>query len=177
MLYLKYNSNQILFIDTCTLINLATNRYNDSGKIVRTMLELMTNKNFNLILPEQVRNEWNKNKDIKVVKERVKSFKAKIKNIREYVNDFEQSDRDVIIGVLNRYSNNNTKMEDVLRNNINIIDDMLKNAQIISADEEAQKKTLIHGLEKKAPFQDKNSTADALIFLIVLAFFIIKKVR
>ena len=53
----------------------------DNGKIADELKNLLKSDNFNLVIPDQVKIEWERNKKEKVVNEKIQSFTSKIKNV------------------------------------------------------------------------------------------------
>ncbi|MBN1568557.1 MAG: DUF4935 domain-containing protein [Acidobacteria bacterium] len=147
-----------LVIDTCIWIDL----YRNFPKLLQKITLLLDQKKICLILPVIVIEEWNKHRD-KILEERSQSIRGKIKNARElskYLNP-EQAE------TLNEMLDN--LQEDLIKKvalaGIEEIEDLFKRPSTImlTISDEVKIRTIDFALAKKAPFRNKNSTADALI--------------
>lgn len=167
---------QFLFLDTCTLVNLASNKYCDDGEITSKLKDLTSSESFILAIPEQVKKEWDRNKETKAINEKIQSFDSKIKNFTSFIKIFDQPDQDAINKILEKYSGTLAKKESTLRKNVTAIDKLLMHAKLICCSGiNIQTLTIEHGMQKKAPFINKNSTADAIIFFSCIDY--LKNIR
>jgi hypothetical protein len=138
-----------------------------------------------LILPEIIIKEWDTNKENGVRQRSLKHFK----DVKETLNrllkllgnkgerDFlalpfgDDDDKDYFKDFIGKFRQKKEEIEDAVTENIELIDDLLKNHSIIiSADEGVYKKAGDFALEKKAPFKLKNSFADALIIFTLFDY-------
>lgn len=156
-----------LLIDTCVWLNLAKDYRGEP--ILYALEQLCDQGEVELIVPNLVREEFDRNKD-RARDENQRKLKSHVKLARQAVEAFtKEEDRATALQALD-----NTKLQlganhDVTRDMVTRIEELLVNPRAIPVEN-----TAIHGsaaarraLEKSAPFhRNKNSVADAIIFEI-----------
>lgn len=168
-------------LDTCTWIYLANGT--EPVKLLDFILEESDKGNIAIIVPKIVIEEWEKNKIDTVEKGAIKHFKQVIEELKRiskllgkkgerpkfsFLNDENEYFEEVIEKI-------KSKREDVkaaIQDNISKIDEIFRNPSTIIIEIEDKIRLLAgqHAIEKKAPFKEKNSFADALILFSFIDF-------
>src|SRR5258706_1100499 len=139
-----------------------------------------------ILLPEIIIKEWDRNKDNAVKQGSIKHFNditnaldriLKLlgdkgeRNVLNFLLD-EKEEKDYFTDFVDNYKKKRTEIEEAISDNIKLIDDLFihKSTVIIKIDDKDYIKAGQYALEKKAPFKNKNSFADALILFSLLDF-------
>jgi len=164
-------------LDTNTWIYLANGT--EPVKILVFIKREIERGNITILLPEIIINEWNKNKERGVRQGGLKHYKDvndaldRIDKLLGTSNEekfnflfSEENEKDDMKNFIKKFKEKRKEIEDAIANNIKIIDDLFKhkNTVIIKLKDHLILKAGQFALEKKAPFHNKNSFADALIF-------------
>lgn len=155
----------LIFLDTCVLIDMLSVK---DFAIINELLQLVESEKICLVIPKQVEYEWHKNKKTNE-NQWIKSIQSQLQNIDKIGHFFDESDRDGIKGILNKY-NCDDECKEMFTRNISKLDNLIEKSVVYDPSYSSYMKTVEYGLGKKAPFINKNSTADALIFFTALEY-------
>jgi predicted nucleic acid-binding protein len=152
-----------LIIDTCVWIDLSTKLTEVREKVS----DLVDREKVRLIVPQIVVDEWNKHKQAKIVDARKASIRGMVKNARALCQYLEQSEADDLRKILNGFREREDEIEDLALEEARAIEDLFNHPStiILPITDEVKLQAVGFALAKKAPFQSKNSMADALIIL------------
>lgn len=164
-------------LDTCTWIYLANGT--EPVKLLDYILEESRKENITILVPEIIVDEWERNKINTVEDVAMKHFKQVLKELDKISHLLgEKGEKPKYSFLINEKDQNEyfdeviekikSKQKDVkaaVKENIRKIDRIFKNHSTVIIKIEDKIKLLAgkHALEKKAPFKNKNSFADALI--------------
>jgi len=153
-----------LIIDTCVWIDLC----NDEDKEVREKLsDLVKQGKVKLILPQLVIEEWERNKQSKIIDYKKASFRGMIKNAKKISEYIPQEDSSCIKRILEKFQQRIPQIEQAALEEIKVIEYLYNYPSTIKLQIEGNVKlqAVEFALLKKAPFKNKNCMADALILL------------
>lgn len=173
-----------LTLDTNTWIYLANGT--EPVRLLTFIKREVDKNNIKILLPEIVVKEWDKNKDKAVKQGGLKHYKdvnealdriQKLlgdKGERDYFSFLldEKDDNDYFTEFIEKFKEKRKEIEDAIADNIKLIDDLFKHksTEIIKIKNEVFIKAGHFALEKKAPFRNRNSFADALIVFSFIDF-------
>ncbi len=164
-------------LDTCTWIYLANGT--EPVKLLDFLFEESGKGNIAIIVPKVVIDEWEKNKIDTVEKGAIKHFKQVIEQLKRvsrllgkkgerpkfsFLID-EEDETEYFEEVIEKIKGKREEVKAAIQENINKIDEIFNHPSTIILGIEDKIKLLAgqHAVEKKAPFKEKNSYADALI--------------
>jgi len=150
-----------LIIDTCVWINLCK----EFVEVRKKISDLVDQKKVRLILPQIVIDEWNRNKETKVIAPKQEAIRTNIKHAREISCHLEQDEAEKFKKILDGFQKQKKKIENLILQEITAVENLFNHPSTIkpSITENAISQAIEFALAKKAPFQNKNSMADALI--------------
>jgi ferritin len=173
-----------LTLDTNTWIYLANGT--EPARLLTFIKHEMDKHNITILLPEIVINEWEKNKDKAVKQGGLKHYKdvnEALERIQKLLGDKGDKDyfnfllegkeeKDYFTDFVSKFKGKKKEIEDAIADNIKLIDDLFKHKStvVIKIKNEIFIKAGQFALEKKAPFRNRNSFADALIVFSFLDF-------
>ena len=146
-----------------------------------------------ILLPEIIIKEWDKNKDNAVKQGSIKHFNditnaldriLKLlgdkgeRNILNFLLD-EKEEKDSFTDFVDNYKKKREEIEEAISDNIKLIEDLFahKSTVIIKIEDKDYIRAGQYALEKKAPFRNRNSFADALILFSLLDFVKMKSIE
>ena len=164
-------------LDTCTWIYLANGT--EPVKLLDFIFEESGKGNISIIVPRVVIYEWEKNKINTVERGAIKHFRQIIEELKRVSRLLgkkgerpkfsflieEEDDNEYFEEVIEKIKNKREDVKAAIQENINKIDEIFKNPSTIVIEIKDKVKLLAgqHAMERKAPFKEKNSFADALI--------------
>lgn len=151
-----------LLIDTCVWLDIAKST---KGENILHLLEQLVNEDkIELILPEIVLTEFERNKD-RTIASAKKSVSDHIKKVRELVHSYSDKDiRQNILSELNNLDHLIPIKSDIITYSIVRIETLFKQSIVINLDNDIQLKAADRAINKLAPFHlSKNSIGDAII--------------
>jgi len=156
-----------LIIDTNWWIYLTQE---ENIKFLKLITEKLNKGEFRILVPELVIKEWENN--LQQTKHSAQnSIKNQAKNankIGKYLDEPEKSQLDKI---LKKYKTEEDKRLTIVQETIDTIESIIKSKSvIIPISDKTKNKVIEFGILKKAPFQTKNSTADAIIFFSAMEY-------
>ncbi|OIK07158.1 PIN domain-containing protein [Bacillus sp. MUM 13] len=156
-----------LGLDTCVWLNIAKL---DDDTLLSSFEQLLNEEKITFIVPEIVKIEFSRNKEIKVIEPLKKSYHSKLKNIQEMSKLVEQPDSELIQSIFKKYTDNYEQLLTVHRKNIERIERILTDGIHIEPSIEQKAEGAMMALDKKAPFfgEKKNEMTDCLILFSVL---------
>ena len=162
-----------LIIDTCVWIDLCNN--NNNKEIREKLSNLVNRKKVKLIIPQLVIVEWERNKQSKIIDRRVTSIGGMIKNAKNILEYLPQEESSYIKGILEIFPKE--KIIQQVLEEIKAIEYLFNHPSTIKLEieENVKLQAVEFALEKKAPFKEKNSMADALILLSAIDYIRKKK--
>ncbi len=150
-----------IMLDTCVLLDIST-RKNDLP-IVSALEELTSSGLIQLVIPDLVITEYERNKD-DVANKTVKRLLQEFKQVRNIISEFATEKKDQAIDVLNDVSSRLPLLSEANYATINRVEKLIEDSQKISISDKSKIAAVHRGLDKKAPFHiSKNSMADAVI--------------
>lgn len=166
-----------LALDTNTWIYLANGT--EPVRLLTYIKQEVDKNNIVILLPEIIVTEWESHKDKTVIKGSIKHFNDvsealdKIlkllgdkgeRDVMSFLLD-EKDDKDYFKDFIDNFKKKRKEIEDAIKENIKLIDDLFKHKStiIIKTEDDVYIKSGKFAIEKKAPFKNKNSFADALI--------------
>ncbi len=171
-------------LDTNTWIYLANGT--EPVKILHFIEDELDKNNIKILLPKTIIEEWNVHKEKTVKIGTLKYFKeitASLEKLKKLIGDSampnpfdflfeENSDKEYFQDFINKFKEKKNEIEKAVNNNIQLIDKLFKhrNTEIIEISDKVKLKSGQFAIEKKAPFKNKNSFADALIVFSFIEF-------
>lgn len=152
-----------IILDTCIWIELAQDKY--SGALFQ-LEKLVDDKKVNLLIPEQIRNEWNNGKAEKVkqdYKGKIKGVLSSVRSLNEYLDNGEKETLSELISSVEQ--NKEDYGEKKANNFIDRVEKLMGIGITCKTSTENKIKAVDLALAKKAPFDSKNQMGDALIIL------------
>lgn len=155
-----------ILVDTCDWIELGRKHSSLRTKII----ELAQQQVIKIVLPELIEIEWNRHKEEKVVKSKRSGLLGQLKNAKGIVSLIEPNRQDEFMALLSYVSEDAIEAqstEDVIA-----IDEFFDSDYVvrIQTSDNVKLSAISLALDKKAPFHQKNSMADALILLSFLEY-------
>lgn len=171
-------------LDTCTWIYLANGT--EPVKLLDFIFDESRKGNIAIIVPKIVIDEWEKNKIDTVEKGTIKHFKQVLEELDRvsrllgkkgerpkfsFLID-EENQNEYFEEVIEKIKSSREDVKSAIQENINKIDEIFKTQSTIIIEIEDKIRLLAaeHAIEKKAPFKEKNSFADALILFSFIDF-------
>ncbi|USG66527.1 PIN domain-containing protein [Brevibacillus ruminantium] len=145
-------------IDTCVWIDIANNK---EEKFLKTLENLSATKFLKLVIPEQVRIEWNKNKEERIVLEKNRLFESLLNTINNFKRKCSNEKNAELIALLNSVGDViNRDQPQIISEYVSLterIDTLINHPNSIQLNDSVDVKNLAidFALEKKAPFQRK----------------------
>ncbi|MCM3730110.1 PIN domain-containing protein [Fictibacillus nanhaiensis] len=161
-----------LIIDTCVWLNMGKTSKELIDKLNYVMYE---NKVF-LLIPEQIKTEWNRHKHSKIVTDIENNIKGSIKNSKKILDHVSNDDEArVFLEIIKKVEDRKDSIiQSISEESIFKIDLMMassRHSHTILPTPTVIEQVLDWGLSQKKPFQqNKNSTGDALIILSALEY-------
>ena len=161
-----------LIIDTCVWIDLCNNK-----EIREKFSNLVNREKVKLIIPQLVIVEWERNKQSKVIDRKENSIRGMIKTTKAILEYLPQEESSYIKGVLERFQQRKVEIIQSVLEEIKEIENLFNHPSTIklAIEEKVKLQAVEFALEKKAPFKEKNSMADALILLSAIDYIRKKK--
>ncbi|MEY3499389.1 MAG: hypothetical protein RL308_1058 [Bacteroidota bacterium] len=170
-------------LDTNTWIYLANGT--EPVRLLNYISEEVDNGNITILVPQTVAEEWEIHKDKTVRQGTIKHFKditnameviSKLlgdraeKNVFNFLLDAKE-DKAYFQDFINNFKKKEQEIAEAISENIKLIDSLFKKkSTVINIKDEIYVKSGKFALEKKAPFGQKNSFADALILFSFLDY-------
>ncbi|MCM3667017.1 PIN domain-containing protein [Mesobacillus subterraneus] len=152
-----------VIIDTSIWIYLAEDLY--SGALEQ-LEDLVKKGKAQILVPEQVKNEWVNGKADIVrahMKERLKGTLTNAKHLKEYLTASEKA---LLSALIKSVSDKKDQYgEERANKNIGVVERLIESATICPTTDQNKVDAAEMALAKKAPFQNKNQIGDALIVL------------
>lgn len=156
-------------IDTCVWIYLGQEIY--KPVLLDALIKLIDENEIKLLLPEQVKKEWDKHKSNKVIKGRISSIQDRFKNLKELYPLLTEDEVTQVSKISQNASKRDSDIEKFARTNCDKIDDLFKNkAVFIETNQLDINKASDAALEKKAPMLHQNNFADSIILFSTLRY-------
>jgi predicted nucleic acid-binding protein len=156
-----------LALDTNYWIYLAKG---DHSKIFEEIIKKINEGRYKIITCDYAIEEWD-NGINKTREEIKKHIYEQSKNADEISNFLEGEEKNQFKQILHKYKAKEEERIKIANERIQMIDKIIKSNSIKAPITNEVKDLVIqHGLEKKAPFKTKNSTADALIFFSAVEY-------
>lgn len=158
------NQKLVLFLDNCVLMQLAQNFMNENKNIINLLLQYQKEKKVRVIIPEQVNREW-KNHLERCYKDNQNKYKKHLENFEKTLRFFDQSHQEVINPIYTEYKKN-----DSWRRQVESVNELVDYSDRAVLHEQYYRDIIELGVNKKAPFAQKNSMADAIIFFTMIGY-------
>lgn len=154
-----------IILDTCTWIYLANETYDP--QLLEKLQKLVVSGKVRIIIPETVFDEWNRNKDDAVIKKIMTRYEQQIKNAETIAKHLDSEDAASFKSITQKFKKDKINIKNIALTRIGIVETMFDHPTTISVSitDEVKIRATQLALEKKAPFLNKNSMGDALIFL------------
>jgi hypothetical protein len=149
-------------LDTCVLLDISTKKKNLP---VVSALEVLTESGLiDLICPDLVVNEFNKNKS-NVAKRTRKRLSDEFKQVKNIVREFGGEKKEDAVNVLNDVSTRLPLLSEVNGATFNRVEKLIDISSRLQASDNVKIAVTQRGIDKKAPLHldNKNSIADAVI--------------
>ena len=158
-----------LIIDTCVWIDLGSTL----AEVCEKISDLVEQEKVSLILPLIVIDEWDKHKPEIIAREE-QSIRGKIKNARFISQYLDQEAADEFRRILDDFQERKDEIDDLASKRIEAIEYLFSHPSTVklAITEKAKLQAVDCALAKRAPFQSKNSMADALIVFCVTDYII-----
>ena len=151
-----------LLIDTCVWLDIA--KTSKGEEILNLLFEFIDNKEIEILLPEIIISEFDRNKD-RVIADAGKSLSSQFKKVKEMV--AEHADEDSKQKILTQLNDIDKKIPTLGENafqTISRIEEIMKVSEIINVTDEIKLSATQRAIDKKAPFHlSKNSIGDSII--------------
>jgi hypothetical protein len=167
-IYERNGRNMVyLIIDTCVWVDLCKKFPEICGKLTH----LIESKKVRLILPKIIVEEWNRQKQ-KIMEESDQSVHGMIKNAKALSRYMDPKDAEKYKEIIDRFQDNMEQVESIAQLGIRNIEELLCHSStiLLNTSDASKLQAVDFALEKKAPFGNKNSIADALIVFIALEY-------
>jgi len=155
-------SRLLIMIDTCVWLDLAKD-YRQRATI-GALEELIKANAVQLLLPQQVVDEFERNKD-RIIKESGQSLTSTFRRVREAVNQFGRSEgREEALAQLSDVDHRIATLGEAVNESISRIDALFAGSTKIATDDTALLAGVQRAVDKRAPFHKaKNSVGDAIL--------------
>ena len=159
-----------LIIDTC--VWLETGKDVSETSIIDKLTDFVNRGQVCLIVPSIIREEWNKHKIEKIIKENEQSISGKLKNVKDLLSFLDSEKANVIEDIISFESEIKEDLKQKSHETIDKIEYLFnhRSTRNILINDRVKLKAIQWGLDKKAPFHRKSSVADALIILSALDY-------
>jgi hypothetical protein len=158
-----------LIIDTCVWIDLGRTLVEVCEKIS----DLVKRGKVRLILPQIIIDEWNRHKP-EIIAGKEQSIRGKIKNARSISEYLDQEAAEEFRRILDDFQERKGEIENLALKGVEAIEYLFSHSSSVrlAVTEKAKLQAVDCALAKRAPFQSKNSMADALIIFCVTDYII-----
>ena len=180
-----------LTLDTNTWIYLANGT--EPVRLLTYIKQEVGKNNIKILLPEIIITEWERNKDKAVKQGGIKHYKdvtEALERIQKLLGEKgerdvlsflldEKDEKDYFIDFITNFKKKKKEVEEAISENIKLIEELFSHptTEIIKIKDEIKIKAGQFALEKKAPFKEKNSFADALIVFSFIEYVKINKIE
>ncbi|MEH7454004.1 PIN domain-containing protein [Gottfriedia acidiceleris] len=162
---IKREKEIYICLDTCTWINVVEK---GNLKVLVDLWDLNYQQDAKLLVPEQVRIEWDRNKNSAINEKEMNKLKDiinKTKSFNEILVEEGEKKEELNKLIRNIESEYLVEVEEINNNYINFADEIMDIGRKISTTEQVKLKSVDLALEKLPPFHSgKNSIGDAIIF-------------
>jgi hypothetical protein len=150
-----------LLIDTCVWLDLVKT---SKGEELDLLMEFIEHGEVGILLPEIIISEFDRNKD-RVIMDASKSFSSHFKKVKEMVTAHGDQDlKGTILSHLDDIDKKIPTLGESAFNSLSKIEEILRNAEVISLSDEIKLRATQRAIDKTAPFHSsKNSIGDAII--------------
>lgn len=156
-----------LVIDTNYWIYLAKG---DHSAVFDKIVTKIKDDTYQILTCDFAIHEWDRGID-KTRNEIIKTIHDQSKSADIISNFLEDQEKEIFKNILDRYKKKEGERIKHANDRIEFIDEIIKSNSVKAPITEKVKDLVIaHGLDKKAPFKNKNSTADALIFFSAVEY-------
>lgn len=151
-----------LLIDTCVWLDIA--KTSKGEEILNLLTEFIDNKEVEILLPEIIVSEFDRNKD-RVIAAAGKSLSSQFKKVKEMVAvHADEGSKQEILTKLNDIDKKIPTLGENAFQTISRIEEIMKTAEIINVTDEIKLSATQRAIDKKAPFHlSKNSIGDSVI--------------
>ncbi len=151
-----------MLVDTCVWLDLA--KQSDGGKIVAVIREMCDQGWVELIVPQVVLDEFERNRD-RVQELMVRSVSARFREVRKAIDEYGRGDKkQQALEALDDITHQVPLVNELAVKTFDAILDLLHLGNIVVPTPEMKENVVERALTKRAPFhREKNSVADALI--------------
>jgi hypothetical protein len=160
-----------VFIDNDILIYLANGDYRDEDEILGHLEQLVNKGEIELLVPDNLMDEWERNKQSKIRDALLKSLSGRIGTLRELKNYLEDEHYEVLNNIINEIRSHETYFKNTIEKRIERIEYLLNhsNTKRLSSSINVKAKAAEMSLLNQMPFKNKkNSMGDAFNFLTCL---------
>ncbi|KEZ88696.1 hypothetical protein IO99_00505 [Clostridium sulfidigenes] len=154
-----------LIIDTCVWLNIGKDIINT--EVIDQLTNFVKSDKVRIILPDIVKNEWDKHKQDKIIDLNKKSVQGKLKNVKELLVLVEEDKQKIIEDLLKSKVEVENEVEKKAKELIRKIEALFSypTTKRICPNKEVATEVVEWGLMKKAPHHKKSSMADTLLLL------------
>jgi len=151
-----------ILIDTCVWLDIS--KTTKGEKILDLLIEFVEREEINLIIPEIVYQEFDRNKN-RIITDAGKSLSSHFKKVKEMVIEYgDEILMDTVLSQLNDIDHKIPTLGDNAFNSIQRIEELFKKSEKIDITDEIKLRATQRAIDKKAPFHlSKNSIGDAII--------------
>lgn len=150
-----------LIIDTCVWIDLCK----EFPKVSAKLTDLVERGKVRLLLPQIVIDEWNRNKESKIVAAKLQGIRTRRKHAKELLPLVLEDDAEEFARIVGQIQEREPEIGNQIQRDTEAIESLFDHASTIKPPitQDVESRAVEFALEKKAPFKSKNSMADALI--------------
>ncbi len=154
-----------MLVDTCVWLDLA--KQADGGKVVAILRELCDRGGIELLVPQVVVDEFERNRD-RVQEAMTRSVSAKFREVRKAIDEHGRGEgRQKALDELDNITHQMPLVNELATQTFDAILDLLHLGRAITPAPEIKEQVVERALAKRAPFhREKNSVADALLIEI-----------
>lgn len=151
-----------LLVDTCVWLDLAKD-FRDQP-VVTALADLVREGEVELVVPQIVRHEFDRNKD-RVAQEARRSLQSHFRLVRDAVNRFATDDeKDRTISKLKEVDHYIAVTSDAVIDSIERVGELLASAPALPVSDDVKRRVTERALANKAPYhRSKNSVGDAIL--------------
>ena len=151
-----------ILVDTSVWLDLA--KQGDGGKTVAIIREMLNQGKIQLIVPQLVMDEFERNRD-RVKEAMTRSVSARFREVRKAIDEYGRGDRkQKVLEELDNLMHQVPIVNELATQTFDAIFDLLHLGKVIAPTSEIKERVLERALTKRAPFhREKNSVADALL--------------